>query len=302
MRYFVVNVNTSLGERMAMLIEGNNPVPSAVSYNGKDYKVILDSTGTTPDDIANVPEEVREQIEAFVERMYTVALGRPAEESGLEFWTNMLLTHKNDGAGLAQGFLLSPEFKNKNYSDEEYIKVLYKTFFNRDADTDPSGFTYWKGILSAGNTREYVLAGFVNSTEFDTLCKEYGITRGIMREDGTVINPGIWQFSERLYTKVLERSGEKDGIEYWTCAIADGVHTPEDAAKEFFWSPEYLNKQTSDEKYVETLYQTFFDREADADGLSYWLSMLDNGSDREFVLEGFAQSDEFKVIMARYGL
>ena len=178
--------------------------------------------------------------------------------------------------------------------------MLYKTLLGSDADGE--GLKYWISKLDAGGSREAVLAGFVNSYEFDELCTEYSISRGYMRENGTVLNPGIYMFAQRLYTKALGRDGEKEGKEYWALQIADKVCTPEVAAQSFFWSDEYVSKQTGDEEYVRALYATFMDRDAEPDGLTYWLGMLNGGTSRDTVLSGFAQSDEFKGIMAAYGL
>ena len=119
---------------------------------------------------------------------------------------------------------------------------------------------------------------------------------------GNPINPGLGRFAERLYTVVLERAGEKDGIEFWSLNIANGVCTPKDAAKNFFLSPEYVNKNTSDAKYITTLYKTFMDREPEAGGVEFWQGVLNDGATREQILEGFADSEEFKGIMASFGL
>ena len=237
---------------------------------------------------------------AFVTRMYTVALGRDPEEGGAEYWARQLLAYEIDGAGIASGFITSPEFVSRNYSHAEYIAVLYSTFFDREADEE--GLQYWEGKIAEGYSREYMLAGFVNSDEFFSLCANFGISKGYMNEDGTVVNEGIYRFAERLYTKVLERSGEKDGIEYWVKRIANKEDTPETAAQGFFESDEYCSKNTTDEKYVKTLYVTFLDREAEQEGLNYWLNLLSSGTSREQALKEFAQSDEFKGIVAEYGL
>ena len=236
----------------------------------------------------------------FVNRMYTVALGREAEPGGVDYWAAQLLAYEIDGAGIANGFILSPEFTGRGYSDAEFIQTLYQTFFDRSADTE--GLNYWTKALNGGHSREYVLSGFVNSNEFNSLCSAFGISRGMLKEDGTAINQGIWRFAGRLYTKVLERDGEKDGMEYWALRIADGINTPEDAAKGFFQSEEYVSKNTTDEKYIQALYATFMDREPDQGGMEYWLNKLAGGTSREEALSGFAQSDEFKGIMEEYGL
>ncbi|MCL5070455.1 MAG: CAP domain-containing protein, partial [Actinobacteria bacterium] len=49
-------------------------------------------------------------------------------------------------------------------------------FFNRQPDT--GGYSSWLGVMANGGSRQYVLAGFVNSVEFKTLCDSYGINSG----------------------------------------------------------------------------------------------------------------------------
>ena len=266
-----------------------------VDSKGKRYRYITDEVcGTT------LYREDIYPVVAFVSRMYTVALGRAAEADGLNFYTERLLSGDSNGACLAQSFLCSPEFLNKGYDNAQYVKVLYKTFFDREPAAEE--VNYWVGQINSGKSRAFVLAGFVNSVEFDNLCASYGISRGFMREDGKPLNPGIGRFAERLYTVVLERAGEKEGIEYWSLGIANGVCTPKDAAKNFFLSAEYVNKNTSDAKYITTLYKAFMDREPEAGGVEYWQGVLSNGATREQILEGFADSAEFKAIMASFGL
>lgn len=43
-------------------------------------------------------------------------------------------------------------------------------------------------------------------------------------------------------------------------------------------------------------------READSDGLNYWLKRMKNGDSRETVLDAMAASDEFKQIIKSFGL
>ena len=295
--YFTVNCNSSLGEPIVRLISGSSPLPATVTYYDVPFTVIGAASGYTG---STAGSDAVAQVNAFVERMYTVALGRSAGSSEISYWANQLISGENDGAGIASGFILSSEFKGRNYSNTQFIQVLYKTFLNREADAE--GNAYWSGLINSGMTREAVLAGFVNSNEFFDLCSSYGISKGVLRENGTAVAPGICQFAERLYTMVLERDGEKIGMEYWALRIADGVSTPEEAAKGFFTSEEYLGKQTNDERYIMALYRTFMNRESEADGLIYWKNQLGKGASRDTALSGFAQSNEFKAIMAEYGL
>jgi hypothetical protein len=114
----------------------------------------------------------------FVKRFYEIILDREPDEEGLNDWVNKLSSHKATGADIARGFILSPEFKNKNYSDEEYITKLYEAFFDREPDSD--GFDYWMRILTLNSDnpslgRREVLDGFLTSQEFENLSNKYGI-------------------------------------------------------------------------------------------------------------------------------
>lgn len=240
-------------------------------------------------------------VRSFVKRMYTVALGREAEPDGLSYWTRRLKEQEIAGAGVAYGFICSEELKARRLNDGAYVDVLYRTFFNREAE--PEGRAYWMQRLTEGNTREYVLSGFVNSREFSDLCDQFGIARGTMQADGSCIyRPEVREFVLRLYANVLNRGGETMGVEDWSNWINTGEITAENAAKKFFDSDEFLERKLNDGDYVEVLYQTFMGRASEAAGKAYWVEKLQSGESRETVLEGFSQSEEFKEIMASYGL
>lgn len=270
----------------------------------------IGQTTTDPSENPGKPEEPKpsddnqnsdSQVEAFAKRMYTVVLNREAEAEGLSYWTNRLINQEIDGAGTANGFINSAEFQARKLDDTDFVDVLYRTFFDRNADE--GGRSYWLSELAKGVSRTQVLSGFVNSQEFSQVCDSYGIARGTMQTDGTCIyKPGVRNFVSRMYTKALNRNGETMGVEYWANRINMKVASPETVAKSFFLSEEFNNRKLSDEDYVETLYQTFMDRASDAEGKQYWVSNLKNGMSREKALEGFARSTEFSKIMKSFGL
>lgn len=253
-------------------------------------------------EVADDPNENRnENVKQFVSRMYTVVLNRVAEAGGLDYWSQELLDQKQDGAALANGFINSEEFANRNLNDSDYLDVLYNTFFGRKADSD--GKNYWLSEIKNGMSRNTVLAGFVNSKEFGAICESYGIARGTMENDGSSIyNAGVHDFVLRNYTKALGRDGEVEGVEYWSHLINIKQKSALDCAMDFFHSQEFMNKDLNDADYVEVLYETYFGRASDASGKNYWLSMLASGNSRDWVLSEFAHSPEFKNIMAQYGL
>lgn len=118
----------------------------------------------------------RTQVTEFVTRFYQLCLDRMPDEEGLSIWVGKLLSKKTTGAKVAEGFIFSQEFTAKNISNEDYVSTLYRAFFNREPDA--GGFSNWLGLLNSGYSRQFVLAGFVNSDEFKKLCSTYGIIAG----------------------------------------------------------------------------------------------------------------------------
>lgn len=71
------------------------------------------------------------------------------------------------------GFVFSQEFLNKNTTNEKYLTILYKAFFNREPDQ--AGWEIWLAELNAGKDRGEVLDGFIYSLVFFDLCDKYWI-------------------------------------------------------------------------------------------------------------------------------
>lgn len=244
---------------------------------------------------------VKDQIKAFVSRLYTQLLGREADPSGLNSWTEVLRSKKEQGAKVAQGFVESPEFKKRNLSDKEYISVLYKTFLDREADG--AGLAAWQKVLDDGLSRLHVFKGFAESEEFTKICNTYGIIRGNAILTAPMDqNEGVTKFIARCYKLCLGRKGDEAGINGWCNQILTGKNTAKQAAHGFVFSAEFKNKKLSNEEFVKTMYRVFMDREADPAGLDAWVKVLKSGKSREHVFNGFADSGEFKEICAEYGI
>lgn len=252
--------------------------------------------------VINPTEEQKQQLRAFIIRLYVNALGRSSyAEEEIDYWYQKLISRESAGAQVAYGFFFSDEFKGKGLSDEEYLEVLYKVMFDRTADAD--GEAYWLEKLEIGMSREYVYAGFANSTEFANVCKTYGVEQGSSASNAyRDQNEGVTAFVTRLYNKALGRRGDDDGMETWPKAILRKEKTVEEVAYGFIFSPEFMNKHYGNEQYIQILYRTFMDREYDSEGLIYWMDKLNAGVTREEVFRGFARSPEFSGIMQEYGI
>lgn len=110
---------------------------------------------------------------AYVNRMYVCALGRQGEEDGLNHWCRTITQKVRTPEQVAEAFILSAEFKQKNLSDEEYVKVLYRTFLGREYDSE--GLAHWIGELNRGCSRENILHRFATSKEFKGIQEKFGV-------------------------------------------------------------------------------------------------------------------------------
>lgn len=256
---------------------GNNPDPS--TSQGK--------TGT----------------EGFVYRLYNIAMGREADETGFNDWNTQLKNKEKTAAEVARGFIFSEEFKNFNYNNVQYVKILYRTMFGREADE--GGLNGWVSDLENGMSREYVYRGFAESAEFTNLCGNYGVERGSVTLSAyRDQNAGATGFIARLYTKMLGRGYDEDGLEYWCRLYLTGERTIENVASDgFLHSEELKNQNLSDEEFVRRMYQTFLNREPDEAGLTDWLGRLSRGEEtRDSLVYGFTNSREFGELKKKYNL
>lgn len=246
-------------------------------------------------------EEQIKAVNDFVSRLYVKVLGRQPEQEGQAYWVSVLLNRSRSGAQVGRGFVFSEEYKNKRTSDADFIEMLYVVFMDRSSDA--AGKSYWMSCLNQGMSREYVFQGFAHSQEYTNICNAYGIERGTAPStQARDKNPNLTAFVNRIYVKAMERTGEGDGLNYWCNAIQTHAKTPVQVAEFFMTSQEFRNKNLSSEEYIKVLYRTFMDREYDQAGLDYWMNELNRGCTREDIMRRFAGCQEFRNIMASFGL
>ncbi len=118
----------------------------------------------------------------------------------------------------------------------------------------------------------------------------------------TTADANVIAFVERFYVVVLERPSDQAGLDGWVGALTAGTLSGGDVAEAFFLSAEYLNRGTSDDEFVETLYRAFFNRDSDAGGKQGWLAALQEGYSRADVIDGFSGSAEFVALATSYGI
>ena len=155
---------------------------SGIASVNSSGKVTARSTGTVTiyckakeggSTIASCKIKVKSGTEAYVERIYTKALGRKAEAAGLKYWTAEINAGRKTPVQVAEMFFFTPEFTNKKLNNTEYVKVLYRTFMGREYDQ--GGLNYWVGRLNRGESRKSVLRSFAGCPEFKNIVKSFGL-------------------------------------------------------------------------------------------------------------------------------
>jgi hypothetical protein len=251
--------------------------------------------GTNP----KVADILPSSVEDFVTRFYKLCLDRNPDPNGLNAWAVSLIAGDLAGSDVAHGFVFSPEFLEKRNTDDEFLRILYEAFFNRQPDS--AGRQGWLDALKRGASREDVLNGFIYAREFADLCDEYGI---LVYKDKTPESPReyIEAFVTRFYRLCLGRDPDPPGLEQWSSSLLSQVQTGADVAVGFLDSPEFLEKNTSHEDYLAVLYKVFLNRNPDPAGLSEWLAELEAGRERGHIRNGFLYSREFSELCREFGI
>lgn len=108
-------------------------------------------------------------------------------------------------------------------------------------------------------------------------------------------------FIRQVYSVVLEREPDEEGLRYWMNQLRIG-ETAADIVGEFFNSQEMKNKNLNDKEFLTYAYRAILGREADDAGLQYWLSELQQGATRRWLLSEFVVSTEFTQLCGNYGI
>lgn len=162
-----------------------------------------------------------------------------------------------------------------------------------DRAPDGLGARYWVDAIETGKrSLTDIAAGFTNSVEFQT---KYGSTSDE-------------QFTQLLYSNVLDRAGDASGVQYWVGRLASGISRQEVVVgfsesaefKQKIWAatPNGIWVQDGQAASIARLYYATLDRAPDSRGLSDWTAAAKGGMSLVEIAGGFTQSSEFQT---RYG-
>ena len=240
-------------------------------------------------------------ISEFVVRLYQSAFDRIPDEEGHIYWIEKLRSQEKTGAQIVFDFLNSQEMRNKNLSDLNYLNILYKTLMDRTADS--SGINFWLDCLRNGCSKTGVLRQFTLSSEFQNICDDYGIKRGIpVVLENRDQNLFLTMFVNGLYKNVLERSGSVDELNGWIGQILSGNRSVESVCKSFFTSTEFIKKNYSNDQFIIILYRTLLGKDPDSAELSLDRQRFSEGRQRTEIIESLLYSRDFAIKVEDIGL
>ena len=281
------------------------PTTSAAELGYMDFAVdslaIADSGGTQATLRLYTSAE-----KSLVQHFYRSILRRDADSGGWGFWNAEARRMRSEldassGAtgtntteawfAMAMSFFASAEYTNRSRDDDAYLADLYRTFFDRAADS--GGVEFWRGQIALGLPREMILNAFLFSSEFAALNATYFGGAATRPEVDLVLD---------MYRGLLGRLPDTAGLTYWVprlqraqCRDAASVRAEADAiSSAFATSGEYTARGHDNSRYVADLYNAFLRRAGDASGFGFWKSELDKATlTREAARGAFLGSVEF---------
>jgi serralysin len=177
-----------------------------------------------------------------------------------------------------------PSFVRPEPLDGQVFRVYHSHFLRAP---DRRGFEYWVEQRAAGTDLGSMVSAFANGSEFQ---QRYGTLSD-------------HQFVALVYRNVLGREADARGLTHWVGQLGAGM-TRVEVMIGFIESAEYVTRTgttpgySSVEGSTRRLYQAFFLRQPDSDGLAHWVSVANSGSSWQSIAQSFASSAEFQQ---RYG-
>ncbi len=273
--------------------------------NSEEAQAFINLYGFLPGTYADTDLVDRNmKLKPFVTKLYSGFMGREYDVGGLRNWMYALASKSMSGQEVAACFYNSKEFQGMGLANEEFVKRLYTVCLGRDADAD--GLKYWLNEMEGKHfSRTTILAGFLNSQEFNDLCAKYGINTSVYESPTKyelVFNKEKAEaFVTRLYKLALNRDPETEGLNYWVDQLKQGANG-HDVAQGFITSEELQNRKLSRPDYVDLMYRVFLDRESEESGKAYWVGEMDKGMRSREVFEGFVYSKEFENLCLDSGI
>lgn len=171
----------------------------------------------------------------FLTLLYQNVLGRDPDANGMSYWRDQLESGARSREEIVLGFSESQEYRENTEVDTLLLSRgsmqteftddafrLYQTTLGREPNL--GGMTYWSEQQAEGAAFLDLVAGFVNSPEFQTAY-------------GNLDDAG---FISQLYQNVFGRAPDSGGLNWWVDQLESGAYTRERVVASFAQSPELI--------------------------------------------------------------
>jgi hypothetical protein len=200
---------------------------AATSTERAMWLAALRADDATPVDLVlalRASDDNRENVDA-VDRLYLAYFGRPANTSGLAFWT----TKRRGGTSLtsvSDTFASSREFRRTyaSLSSREFVELVYQRVLGRPGDR--GGVAYWASQIDTGRkSRGTEMVGFSESSEF-------------VRSQASEVTASV------LPTLLVGHAPTRADYQATVDALDASDTTPADLVAAILTSPEYAERIT----------------------------------------------------------
>ena len=162
----------------------------------------------------------------FLENLYLQFYNRKPFKNELNLWTINLEYRLLSFYDVVLSITNSSGIVNKNLSNEEFTKVLYRGLLNREADED--GLKNWVDLLYGGGADRYgVLKHFLDSKEFKIISDNYFNTVPLRREMLNIIRKGVGEkYGKQFYLSGFNFKFDSTKFKNGEHTIYIYVHSP----------------------------------------------------------------------------
>ncbi|MDK2126115.1 DUF4214 domain-containing protein [Parachitinimonas caeni] len=133
--------------------------------------------------------------------------------------------------------------------------------------------------------------------KFRMMCAATLAMAGLALQAEAAVTSGQKAYLERLYSQVLDRAADAEGMQYYLNALNNQVCTQQqaaDLAASFFSSKEFTDKYFSLDAQLMKAYRAVFNRNWDLEGYTYWYpKLVANELTIAQLAAEFAKSSEF---------
>ena len=102
-------------------------------------------------------------IASWICSLYKNILNREPDPEGMAYWSQQLTSQNQTPSQVIRFFLGSPELTARDLSNDDFVTILYRVFFDREPDEE--GLAYWSDQI-VETSRDEVIDGFMYSSEW----------------------------------------------------------------------------------------------------------------------------------------